>query len=311
MTQLRHVLIGTTLDEASDAVVRAGVGLARAHGATVTLAHAYQPPGALFVTPMDAPAVPGDWLAAEAEELAARLTTQGEGLGLGAADRTELRPGPPHRVLEEVANSLPADLVVVGRAAAGRAILGSTSERLLRHLGCPVLVLHPTATYPPRRILVALDFSPISAAAFRRARQLYGAPETEYEVLFVLNVLERGAMQFGPEQLDRLASDELQRFVEQHAATAVVGRRVRHGSPSIEILAEIADWRTDLLVMGTHGRSGFQRLVVGSVAATVVRDAPCSALVVPPHHVTGAGASAGGADWAFVGDVAPPAGGTG
>ena len=49
-----------------------------------------------------------------------------------------------------------------------------------------------------------------------------------------------------------------------------------------EILAELAERPADLLVLGTHGLGGFDRLVIGSVAADVVREAPASVLVVPP-----------------------------
>jgi nucleotide-binding universal stress UspA family protein len=55
--------------------------------------------------------------------------------------------------------------------------------------------------------------------------------------------------------------------------------RAAEGDPAREILAEAAS--ADLIVMGTHGRSGFERFVLGSVAETVVRKAPCSVLTIP------------------------------
>lgn len=47
-------------------------------------------------------------------------------------------------------------------------------------------------------------------------------------------------------------------------------------------MREAEDWRADLIVLGTHGRRGARRVFLGSVAETVLRHAPCAALVVPP-----------------------------
>jgi nucleotide-binding universal stress UspA family protein len=81
----------------------------------------------------------------------------------------------------------------------------------------------------------------------------------------------------------------IEEVAEQKADLLIVGGgaalrcRVRTGNPREEILAEAASYRPDLLVLGTHGRGGFDRLVIGSVAADVVRRAPVSTLVVPPR----------------------------
>jgi nucleotide-binding universal stress UspA family protein len=56
--------------------------------------------------------------------------------------------------------------------------------------------------------------------------------------------------------------------------------RVRQGDPRREILAEAQDWAADLIIVGSHGRTGTQRWLVGSVAEHVVRHAPCSVEVV-------------------------------
>jgi nucleotide-binding universal stress UspA family protein len=98
-------------------------------------------------------------------------------------------------------------------------------------------------------------------------------------------VLQRQvAPQFTPEQVDRFASEELDRFIEMTAGEAAgrVRRKVRTGNTREEIEAELAESGADLVVLGTHGLGGFDRLVIGSVASDVVRHAPCSVLVVPP-----------------------------
>jgi nucleotide-binding universal stress UspA family protein len=57
--------------------------------------------------------------------------------------------------------------------------------------------------------------------------------------------------------------------------------KVRVGQPVAEILAEADEWHADLLVMGTYGRSGASRFLIGSVAESVLRRVQCSVLVVP------------------------------
>jgi hypothetical protein len=57
------------------------------------------------------------------------------------------------------------------------------------------------------------------------------------------------------------------------------------------VILEVArEWEADLVVLGTHGRRGLPRFFLGSVAETVLRKAPCSALVIPPAAVVSAGA---------------------
>jgi nucleotide-binding universal stress UspA family protein len=55
---------------------------------------------------------------------------------------------------------------------------------------------------------------------------------------------------------------------------------VREGKPEFEIVEEAKEWRSDLIVIGSHGYTGFKRLVLGSVAQSVVGHAPCSVEVV-------------------------------
>jgi nucleotide-binding universal stress UspA family protein len=58
--------------------------------------------------------------------------------------------------------------------------------------------------------------------------------------------------------------------------------RVREGKPADEIVAEVEDSRPDLVIVGTHGRGGFRRFLLGSVASDVARRSPSTCLVVPP-----------------------------
>ena len=293
MSEIRTVLIGTALDETSEEVVRAGVEVARATGAKACLAHAFGPP--LGVGSTLWPVLGSDeYLRAEEDRLRAALEEQAKAAGLDG--EWSLENGPPHRALSDLAGRMDADLLVVGHRADGPMshLLGSTAERVVRKAHCPVLVVRGGLTIPPQRVVAPVDLSPLSGEAFQQGidilRQVGKGPLPDIEALFVLGVLQRQvAPQFTPEQIDRFAQEELDRFVELTAGELAgrVRRKVRTGNTREEIEAELAEVGADLVLLGTHGLGGFDRLVIGSVAADVVRHAPCSVLVVPPAAMRG------------------------
>jgi len=142
-----------------------------------------------------------------------------------------------------------------------------------------------------RRIVCPVDFSPISKRALDHAAVIARWYEAE---LVVLHVVPFMPTLFGfPAAVNTAAVaaadadaviPELTRFVEQaEAAVSATETIVRSGSPAAEILRYAAESEADLLVLGTHGRTGFERFMVGSVTEKVLRKAPCPVLSVPPH----------------------------
>ncbi|HEX7184820.1 MAG TPA: universal stress protein [Thermoanaerobaculia bacterium] len=287
----RTVLIGSSLDEGSEDLLRTGVAWARATGAKVHVAHAFSPP--LGYANELGPFPQADaFLVEEENRLRDALAEQAERAGVAPDELSgvTLQRGAPHRVLCGLAEELDADLLLISATVGGRLhrMLGSTADRIIRRASCPVLVLRGELPVPPRRVLAPVDVSSLSGDAFRigleRLRELRGGEATEIEALFVLSVIQRQvAPQFTPEQVDRFAAEELERFVERHAGGAAprVQRKVRTGNTREQILEEIGEARPDLVLVGTHGLGGFDRVVIGSVAADVIRESPCSVLVMP------------------------------
>jgi len=144
------------------------------------------------------------------------------------------------------------------------------------------------------RILCPIDFSDFSRRALDYAVTLarwYGASVTALHVqppavpmagpLAPLAPVE--PVPLPPGDLDALRQG-VAAFVSPEAhATIAVEPQVIEGAPARETLAEAES--ADLIVMGTHGRSGFERLVLGSVTETVLRRAPCSVLTIPVSAV--------------------------
>jgi nucleotide-binding universal stress UspA family protein len=130
-----------------------------------------------------------------------------------------------------------------------------------------------------------------------------GDPPPRIEVVFALDPRRvRPLGRLSDERAERMAGDHLERFVAD-AVPRLAGRirrAVVAGDPAIRLVQEVAAAQPDVVVLGTHGRGGFERFLLGSVAAEVTARAPKAALVVPP-------AAAGddrreGADWTYVAD---------
>jgi nucleotide-binding universal stress UspA family protein len=139
-----------------------------------------------------------------------------------------------------------------------------------------------------RRILHPTDFSSASAPAFARALAL---AKDRGATLLLVHVMAPRRLSVGRGDVDVRAYLELTR---RHIAAAFrplllkaerAGVRARaillEGVPHVEILRAAARQRADLIVIGTHGRSGFSRFFLGSVAERVVRLARCPVLTVP------------------------------
>lgn len=298
---LQTVLIGSSLEDESDQVVRSGLAVARAAGARVYLVHAAR------IEPLLVGSDTGVGRDFSQEQIAWRedeLARQIERLGIGASELagSAVLAGAPHRILTDLARTAAADLIVVGATGSGplaAELLGSTADRVLRKATCPVLLVRGELRVPPRRVLAPVDLSSLSGDAFRCGlhllAQLSKTEEIDVRAVYSLSFLDALAIRhqktgnISPEQVERYGAEELRRFVLEnrpekpcHVETAVLP-----GEARFEILRELSEHPVDLVVLGTHGRGGLDRLVVGSVASTVARKAPCSVLLISPEATFG------------------------
>ena len=135
-----------------------------------------------------------------------------------------------------------------------------------------------------KKILCPVDFDQNSLVALRLASELAQEGNANLRLLHVF------AMPPGPEvalpfgKMEASARTKLERLARRR-----VGRKARYevdvmmGDPGVEILQAAKRWGASLIVMATHGRKGLRRLVLGSVAERVVREAPCPVLTVRPQ----------------------------
>ena len=129
---------------------------------------------------------------------------------------------------------------------------------------------------PISRILVPFDWAEVSNPAFQLANSLARDRDAELVVLYVVPL---PAVMYGPptESYLKHMREELGRVKPSDPET-----RIRYilaeGNPATEILRVARETKCDLIVIGTHGRTGLNRLVLGSVAEEVIRKAPCLVL---------------------------------
>lgn len=288
-SQLRKIVVGTSLDAGSDPVVKAALLLRQKTGAEVHLVHAFSLPmsfaGGVYAlhTPIEVD-VP-------ATHDSARVAAQLARVGASETDFANIvvLTGSSDQLLVRVAEEIKADLVVVGGSETTPGLqpfLGSTADRLLRRTLCPVLVVRGDFALP-RRVLAPTDLSPLSEAAIGRGLAVIdqlGAPDVE--ALFVVSPLDReGSVHFSPDQIDRFALEQLEAFLGRLPARSGTTHSVlRSGHARSQVTEYLATHpEIDLVILGTHGRSGFERFLLGSVAAELLRRLHVTALVVPPE----------------------------
>lgn len=298
--KIETVLIATSLTEASDEVVRTGLKMARAARARVVLAHAYSLQTAYGGAPFVPEVSMGEVMEAERQALRRLMTNQADRVGLEAEELAGmlLEPGPAHQMIMEAARRKHADLIVVGATESPllSKLFGSTADRVVRKAVCPVLVVRREMPIPPTRVLFPVDLSFLSAEAFREGLSVVAALSRqvdastnlpELEALYVVTELDRHlfAAEEGPSQAEEHCREEMRLFLDRHAADSPLkaAPRIATGYVEDEILLRVREWEPALVVIGTHGRGGFERFLLGSVATRVVRDGGVNVLVVPPE----------------------------
>lgn len=302
MLNIRKVLFPTDFSPAAEAALPTAVRLAELHGAELHILHG-------VVLHADDPHHPSHQLD-EFEEVGAELVRIArERLGevaAGVADAeievvpAERRAISPSMAILDYAQEEDVDLVVMGthgRRGFRRLLLGSVAEEVLRVAGCAVVTVRepmgePEAPRPIRRILVPVDFSAGSRVAVAHAAELAREAGAELHLLHVIVVEGHPdfyfplstAPAFRLPELREEGEDALLEMAGGHRTERVqVLTRVEVGRPADEIVAAAESLEADLICMSSHGRTGLERTLLGSVTEGVARKASCPVLVVKGH----------------------------
>ena len=217
--------------------------------------------------------------------------------------------GFPAERISQHAEDIGADIMFLGThgwTGLNRVLLGSTAERVVSGAPCPVLTIRPTQpedddspphsndpslaekTTPsvPSHLLIPLDFSDCSLEAVEFALQVAKEFEVSATLLHVMepltysldfNLTHKETQKQQRENAQKRMIDVAEVFKARGVTTTTL---FKDGPVADTILQGIKEVEPDLIVMGTHGRRGFSRLFLGSVAAALLRQAPIPLLTV-------------------------------
>jgi nucleotide-binding universal stress UspA family protein len=220
------------------------------------------------------------------EEAARTLET------LGVSHRTDAVQGNPAPTIAEYAAEYDHDLVVMpthGREGLSRYLVGSVSEKVVRLSSVPVLSVRmqpdEMLTFPYENVLVPTDGSDAATHAADHLLEFAAALDATVHVLSVVDDFTLGPdvrSTIAGKESEQAATDAVETIVsaaETHGITDVV-RHVEHGGPAEVILDCIETNDVDAVGMGTTGRRGTDRILLGSVAEETVRSAPVPVVTV-------------------------------
>ena len=245
-----------------------------------------------------------DWKERYAERVRRDLESVVEPLrAKGRSVEVEVRFGDVSGQIIDAARS--AELIVMtthGRGAAGRAIFGSTADRIARHGTTPTLLLrrgaHATVHATPRRVVVPLDGSALAEQATAEANRLARTLNVPVHLVravdldhVVATLNERAPADAPPEtgagdpyEGARLAAEHhAAAYLEEQASAPwaeglTVDTEVLKGTPAFVLLWSLKP--DDVVVMTTHGLGGYRRWAIGSVAEKLIRESPGPVLLV-------------------------------
>jgi nucleotide-binding universal stress UspA family protein len=300
MISIKNILCPTDFSDFSRHALASAIGIATTHGALVKAVHVVplQPPP--FISHLEVPEPPPLGLAhvererllRELKEFTTLIDSSHVLVDIDVVDALSV-----HREILAQAERLRADLIVMGthgRTGFQRLLLGSMTEKVLRTARQPVLTVGAPADGRARgpafkRILCAIDFSECSIAALGYALSLSEGIDAH---VCAVNVVEWAPLGYDPLigpptglvsdrlAVETMARERLHKVIVESAPGTELEEIVSSGKPHHEILRVAAEQRSDLIVLGIHGRNPVDRMLFGSTAEPVVRRSPCPVLTV-------------------------------
>jgi len=304
---IRKILYATDLSACSRQAFAPATSIARRCDAELHVFHAvllhgqepYEP--LMFYSPPSEEAYAAATAAAEKKLTALARSSFAAGVRMVVAQRVALRPA---AAILEYAEKEGMDMIVIGthgRSGAGRLLLGSVAEEVMRQASCPVLVMRQLEDGKNRpvplvrHIVVPVDFSLPAQEALLAAGDIalrYGARLTLLHVIeeriwaeaYPEPAAARAAHAAVPrERVTARAEHRLRGAAGMLPRGVPFDILLRGGDPATEIVAFAEHTGADLVVMASRGLTGIDRLMFGSTAEEVVRNADAPVLVVHPR----------------------------
>jgi len=278
------VLFPTDGSDAAETALDVAIAAADAHGATLHV---------LYVADTNQPSLANiqgevtDVLEGEGREIVEEAAERARNAGVEAVD--EVVQGGPSRTICDYVEDRGIDLVVMGTRGSRdieRIILGSVTERVVRNSAAPVLVVPPESdrAYPPESVLVGSDASAGSEAAIDEGFDIAAAADATLHVVSVLesNVLGIDVRSAQIAEAREQRDEELLASVRERGDDrgVAVETAIEEGDVVDRLNEYVDEHGIDLVVVGTHGRTGIDKRILGSVTENLMRSASVPVLSV-------------------------------
>lgn len=258
MAEITELLLASDFSPRSDRPLERAATLAAERGARLVIAHVLERENAKA-----------------GEDVVDRLRADLPALAVGA--EIVVRAGSVPTTLAEIAAERGSDLIVTGVArynSLGDFLLGTAVDHIVRNADVPVLVVRLRADRRYDRIVVATDFSDCSRAALLAAARLF--PDAKLHVVHAFHVPYEGWLKSEGVQKDlsQGAEQAMADFLDHPDVDAGLRGRITpvtaEGATEIVVSGQLRETKANLLVLGTHGRSGFAHATIGSQAEAML-----------------------------------------
>lgn len=285
---IKTIVAAVALENGDEPIAHRAIQIAQEHGARLIIIHVIES----LPTTADLP------LPAEEETisrvLVADATQSLERMAAYSAARAEIKVdfGRADQGIERLARDHAADLLIIGSGKPQNLrekVFGSTADRLVRSSPCPVLVVKQQVSGVYRRVVTAIDFSPMSFAAAQSAARM--APNAALELVHALEIplafkqamLKAGTSQAEIDQYRRAKGQAARKELRSACVTLSMPKeskiRIVHGDAATTLLRLARSGKMDLIALGVQGRNAVSQIVLGSVARKVLAKSSCDILL--------------------------------
>lgn len=277
---MKSILIATDLSVRSDRALQRALNLAKNYKAKLTI---------LYVIDEDSPEILHEDLTKLAKK---EIFEAVKGKTKNVDYAVEIVTGIPHIKILQTALKIKADMVVIGlhrHTNKGNSMMGSVIERVVKNSLKPVLVVRERSESEYKKILVAFDFNSHSKNSLKLALNLF--PDANFTLMHSYHMPSLGIIGTSnsalenehKEDCENEMNDTLKEVVKSLSKTSKksykIKNKLENGSIIDVLNKEVLYSKTQLMVIGTHGRSGISRMLSVNVAETFLIDPPCDVLV--------------------------------
>jgi nucleotide-binding universal stress UspA family protein len=310
MSDIHEILVAVDFSEGSKAALSQAAFIGKRVGAQLHVMHVWDAPE--FLPPhekaLEVAATPfRTTLKAEADRDLERFVKDAEASGVEVT-HAFMESGVASSTIVAVAKRQKYDLIVLGthgRTGVAHTLLGSVAERVVRNAPCPVLTVREQALKRSpsiRRILAPVDYSEGSRQALEYAINLASSFDAKLDVVHVWDrpiYVSEDVIVHARDVTQRSLGDLIRENAEQQMKDFLAlfsinkpqekrqfpPHRLLSGEPASTLLRELEKGEYDLLVLGTHGRTGLKHFLLGSIAEKLVRSSPVPVITVPPDPI--------------------------